>query len=112
MLPQRRARQWFRMGPDDQACLGSLGDSLEEMADTARAAEAGGFDSVRTAELRRTATTPLAAIAAGTSGITVANAIAVSSVRCPMTILEQFCGWGAKIDTARRPDAGNEETSC
>jgi probable F420-dependent oxidoreductase len=65
------------------------GESLAEMVDAARAAEAAGAEVVWAPELHRSATVTAAALAAGTSTVGVGTAIALAFTRSPMvTALE------------------------
>jgi probable F420-dependent oxidoreductase len=64
--------------------LAPWGENIDEMCSAALAAEAGGFESVWTSELTRTAFIPAAAMAAATSTIQVGSAIALAFVRSPM----------------------------
>lgn len=64
--------------------LAPWGETIEEMTEASRAAEAGDFDSVWVSELTRTAFAPAAALALGTSKIQVGTAIALAFVRSPM----------------------------
>ncbi len=65
------------------------GETLAEMVDAARAAEAAGAQVVWAPELHRSATVTAAALAAGTSTIGVGTAIALAFTRSPMvTALE------------------------
>lgn len=65
--------------------LAPWGESLEEMVGAARAAEAGGFESIWTSELHRSAFVPASALATATSQIRVGTAAALAFVRSPMT---------------------------
>lgn len=65
--------------------LAPWGESLEEMVRAARAAEEGGFESIWTSELHRSAFLPAAALAGATSNIGIGTAAALAFVRSPMT---------------------------
>ncbi len=68
---------------------GPWGETLGELADAARAAEAAGADVVWVPELHRSATVSAAAVAGGTSTAKVGTAIALAFTRSPMvTALE------------------------
>jgi probable F420-dependent oxidoreductase len=62
------------------------GETLVELVDAAKRAEAAGAEAVWVSELHRSATVSLAAIAAATDRVTVGTAIALSFVRSPMTL--------------------------
>jgi probable F420-dependent oxidoreductase len=64
--------------------LGAWGETMAELREAARAAEAGRFESVWTAELHRTAFVPAAAIAVSTHRVAVGTGIALAFVRSPM----------------------------
>ena len=65
------------------------GETLAELVDAARAAEAAGAQVVWAPELHRSATVTAAALAAGTSTVGVGTAIALAFTRSPMvTALE------------------------
>jgi probable F420-dependent oxidoreductase len=65
------------------------GETLAEMVDAARAAEAAGAEVVWAPELHRSATVTAAALAAGTSTVGIGTAIALAFTRSPMvTALE------------------------
>lgn len=64
--------------------LGPWGASFDELEEAARAADRGGFATVWTYELHRTATIPLAAIARATTRVGIGTAIAWAFVRSPM----------------------------
>ena len=65
------------------------GETLAEMVDAARAAEAAGAEVVWAPELHRSATVTAAALAAGTTTVGVGTAIALAFTRSPMvTALE------------------------
>jgi len=64
---------------------GPWGETLGEMVEAACAAEDGGFASVWTNELHRSAFAPAAAIACATESATVGTAIALAFVRSEMT---------------------------
>jgi probable F420-dependent oxidoreductase len=65
--------------------LGVWGETMAELREAARAAEAGGFESAWVAELHRSAFVPAAAIADSTERIAIGTAIALAFVRSPMT---------------------------
>jgi probable F420-dependent oxidoreductase len=68
---------------------GPWGETLAELVDAARRAEAAGADVAWVPELHRSATVGAAAIAAGTSTIGVGTAIALAFTRSPLiTALE------------------------
>lgn len=68
---------------------GIWGQSLAELQDAARAAEAGGFDTVWVSELHRSAMGSAAAAIGVTERVRVATGIALAFVRSPMiTALE------------------------
>lgn len=60
---------------------GPWGETVAEMVAAGQAAESAGFDSLWTSELHRSAFVPAAALAAGTSTITVGTGIALAFVR-------------------------------
>lgn len=62
------------------------GESLDELADAARRAEAAGAEAVWVPELHRSATVALAAVAAATTRARVGTAIMWAFVRSPMLI--------------------------
>lgn len=64
--------------------LAPWGETIEEMAEAARAAEDGGFESVWVSELTRTGFVPAAALALATSSLGIGTAIALAFVRSPM----------------------------
>jgi probable F420-dependent oxidoreductase len=65
------------------------GESLQELVDVSRRAEAAGAEAIWVPELHRSATVPAAAIAAATSRARVGTAIALAFTRSPMiTALE------------------------
>jgi probable F420-dependent oxidoreductase len=61
------------------------GESIAELTEAARAAEAAGFANVWVSELHRSAFVPSAALANATSSVGVGTAIALAFVRSPMT---------------------------
>jgi probable F420-dependent oxidoreductase len=65
--------------------LGVWGETMAELRDAAREAEAGRFESIWVAELHRSAFVPTAALIDSTDTITVGTAIALAFVRSPMT---------------------------
>lgn len=65
--------------------LGPWGQTLEEMVQAARAAEDGGFTTVWTPELHRSAWVPASAMAAATDHIGVATGIAYAFTRSELT---------------------------
>jgi probable F420-dependent oxidoreductase len=65
--------------------LGVWGETMAELRDAARAAEAGRFESIWVAELHRSAFVPAAALVDSTDRISVGTAIALAFVRSPMT---------------------------
>ena len=68
---------------------GPWGETLEELVDAGRRAEAAGADVIWVPELHRSATVGAAALAAGTSTVGVGTAIALAFTRSPMvTALE------------------------
>ena len=68
---------------------GPWGETLEELVDASRRAEAAGADVIWVPELHRSATVGAAALAAGTSTVGVGTAIALAFTRSPMvTALE------------------------
>lgn len=74
------------MSPDGPALsLAPWGADFDALEEAARAAERGGFATVWTSELHRTAIVPLAAMARATHRIGVGTAIAWAFVRSPMT---------------------------
>lgn len=69
--------------------LAPWAESLRELVDVSRRAEAGGIDTVWLPELHRSATVPLAAVALATSTVRLGSAIMLAFVRSPMvTALE------------------------
>lgn len=72
------------IAPAARLALAPWGETVAEQVDAAVRAEAGGFESVWTSELHRSAYVPAAAIAAATSTVTVGTAIALAFVRSPM----------------------------
>jgi len=68
---------------------GPWGETLDELVDAGRRAEAAGADVIWVPELHRSATVGAAALAAGTSTVGVGTAIALAFTRSPMvTALE------------------------
>lgn len=68
---------------------GPWGETLEELVDAGRRAEAAGADVIWVPELHRSATVGAAALAAGTSTVGIGTAIALAFTRSPMvTALE------------------------
>ncbi len=69
--------------------LAPWAESLDDLVEVARRAEAGGVDTVWLPELHRSATVPLAAVATATSTVRLGSAIMLAFVRSPMvTALE------------------------
>jgi probable F420-dependent oxidoreductase len=66
--------------------VGPWGESLAELADASRRAEASGASTIWVSELHRSATVALSAIAQATSCATVGTAIMWAFVRSPMMI--------------------------
>jgi probable F420-dependent oxidoreductase len=77
------------VSPLPRLSVGPWGDSLAELADASRRAEANGADTLWVAELHRSATVALSAVAQATSRARVGTAIMWAFVRSPMmTALE------------------------
>lgn len=66
--------------------LAPWGESLGELVEVSVAAEKAGATTAWTAEMHRSATVPLAAIAAATSTVKIGTAIMLAFVRSPMTL--------------------------
>lgn len=64
--------------------LAPWGETFDELEAAGRAADGGGFDTVWTSELHRTAFVPLAALARSTRRVGLGSAIAWAFVRSPM----------------------------
>jgi probable F420-dependent oxidoreductase len=64
--------------------LAPWGETISEMCDAARAAEAGGFESVWTSELTRTSFIPATALGLATSRVQVGTAVALAFLRSPL----------------------------
>jgi probable F420-dependent oxidoreductase len=77
------------VSPPPRLSVGPWGETLAELADASRRAEAAGADALWVAELHRSATVALSAVAQATSTATVGTAIMWAFVRSPMmTALE------------------------
>ena len=70
----------------DRVQIGGLGDSLAELGQQAREAEAAGIDCVWSVELFRSSITQAMWLAAGTESIGVGTGIAWAFTRSPMII--------------------------
>ena len=70
----------------DRVQIGGLGDSLAELGEQAREAEAAGIDCVWSVELFRSSITQAMWLAAGTESIGVGTGIAWAFTRSPMII--------------------------
>jgi probable F420-dependent oxidoreductase len=66
--------------------LGVWGQTMAELREAAKAAEAGRFESLWTAELHRSAFVTTAAVATSTSRVAVGTGIALAFVRSPMIL--------------------------
>jgi len=66
--------------------FGPWGESIDELLNAARAAEAGGFDTAWFPEFYRTAFVPAAVAATATSQIRLGTGIALAFVRSPLTM--------------------------
>jgi probable F420-dependent oxidoreductase len=63
-----------------------MGESINEVLEAAKAAEAGGFDTAWFPEFYRTAFVPTAVAATVTSRISLGTAVALAFVRSPLTL--------------------------
>jgi probable F420-dependent oxidoreductase len=70
----------------DRVQLAPIGDSLDDLAEQARAAEAAGFECVWTVELFRSALTQAMWLAARTEAVGVATGISWAFTRSPMIL--------------------------
>jgi probable F420-dependent oxidoreductase len=73
------------MGTNVRLGFGAWGETVAEMVEAARRAEAGGFESVWTTELHRSPFVPAAAISTATESVTVGTAIALAFVRSELS---------------------------